>query len=57
MHIDDEVNAGIAKASAAFGPLRGSIWAEHTHLNQLDKMILMSTHNIHFHDKISLKYL
>ena len=26
MHIDDEVNARIAKASAAFGRLRGSIW-------------------------------
>ena len=26
MHIDDEVNAGIAKASAAFGRLCGSIW-------------------------------
>ena len=26
VHIDDEVNAGIAKASAAFGRLRGSIW-------------------------------
>ena len=26
VHIDDEVNARIAKASAAFGLLRGSIW-------------------------------
>ena len=26
LHIDDEVNARIAKASAAFGRLRGSIW-------------------------------
>ena len=26
VHIDDEVNARIAKASAAFGQLRGSIW-------------------------------
>ena len=26
VHIDDEVNAGIAKASAAFGRLRGSVW-------------------------------
>ena len=26
VHIDDEVNARIAKASAAFGRLRGSIW-------------------------------
>ena len=26
LHIDDEVNARIAKASAAFGQLRGSIW-------------------------------
>ena len=26
VHIDDEVNARIAKVSAAFGPLRGSIW-------------------------------
>ena len=26
MHIDDEVNARIAKASAAFGRLRGSVW-------------------------------
>ena len=26
MHIDDEVNARIVKASAAFGRLRGSIW-------------------------------
>ena len=26
MHIDDEVSARIAKASAAFGRLRGSIW-------------------------------
>ena len=26
MHINDEVNARIAKASAAFGRLRGSIW-------------------------------
>ena len=26
VHIDDEVNATIAKASAAFGRLRGSIW-------------------------------
>ena len=26
VHIDDEVNAMIAKASAAFGRLRGSIW-------------------------------
>ena len=26
MHIDDEVNARISKASAAFGRLRGSIW-------------------------------
>ena len=26
MHIDDEVNVRIAKASAAFGWLRGSIW-------------------------------
>ena len=26
MHIDDEVNTRIAKASAAFGRLRGSIW-------------------------------
>ena len=26
VHIDDEVNARIAKASAAFGWLRGSIW-------------------------------
>ena len=26
VHIDDEVNAKIAKASAAFGRLRGSIW-------------------------------
>ena len=25
-HTDDEVNARIAKASAAFGLLRGSIW-------------------------------
>ena len=25
-HIDDEVNARIAKASAAFGRLRGSVW-------------------------------
>ena len=26
VHIDDKVNARIAKASAAFGRLRGSIW-------------------------------
>ena len=26
MHIDDEVNASIAKASAAFGQLSGSVW-------------------------------
>ena len=26
VHIDDEVNARIAKASAVFGQLRGSIW-------------------------------
>ena len=26
VHIDDEANARIAKASAAFGRLRGSIW-------------------------------
>ena len=26
VHIDDEVNARIAKATAAFGRLRGSIW-------------------------------
>ena len=26
LHIDDEVNAGIAKASAVFGRLRASIW-------------------------------
>ena len=26
VHIDDEVNARVAKASAAFGRLRGSIW-------------------------------
>ena len=26
MHIDDEVNARIAKARAAFGRLRGSVW-------------------------------
>ena len=26
VHIDDEVNASIAQASAAFGRLRGSIW-------------------------------
>ena len=26
VHIDDEVNARIAKASAAFGQLRGSVW-------------------------------
>ena len=26
VYIDDEVNAKIAKASAAFGRLRGSIW-------------------------------
>ena len=26
LHIDDEVNVRIAKASAAFGQLRGSIW-------------------------------
>ena len=26
MYIDDEVNARIAKASAAFGRLRGSVW-------------------------------
>ena len=26
VHIDDEVNARIAKASAAFGRLRGNIW-------------------------------
>ena len=26
MHIDDEVNARVAKASAAFGRLRGSVW-------------------------------
>ena len=26
VHIDDEVNARIAQASAAFGRLRGSIW-------------------------------
>ena len=26
LHIDDEVNARIAKASAAFGRLRGSVW-------------------------------
>ena len=26
MHIDDEVNASIAKASAAFGQLCGSVW-------------------------------
>ena len=28
MHIDDEDNARIAKASAAFGRLRGSVWDE-----------------------------
>ena len=28
MHIDDEVIAKIAKASAAFGRLRGSVWIE-----------------------------
>ena len=28
VQIDDEVNARIAKASAAFGRLRGSIWTE-----------------------------
>ena len=27
VHIDGEVNARIAKASAAFGRLRGSIWS------------------------------
>ena len=26
VHIDDEVNARITKASAAFGRLRGSVW-------------------------------
>ena len=26
MHIDDEINARIAKASAAFGRLHGSVW-------------------------------
>ena len=26
VHIDDEVNARIAKANAAFGRLRGSVW-------------------------------
>ena len=26
VHIDDEINARIAKASAAFGRLRGSVW-------------------------------
>ena len=26
VHIDEEVNARIAKASAAFGRLRGSVW-------------------------------
>ena len=26
VHVDDEVNARIAKANAAFGRLRGSIW-------------------------------
>ena len=26
VHIDDEVNARIAEASAVFGRLRGSIW-------------------------------
>ena len=26
VHIDDDINARIAKASAAFGRLRGSIW-------------------------------
>ena len=26
MHIDDEVNARMAKASAAFGWLHGSVW-------------------------------
>ena len=26
VHIDDEVSASIAKASAAFGRLRGSVW-------------------------------
>ena len=26
LHIDDEVNARIAKASAAFGRLHGSVW-------------------------------
>ena len=26
VHIDNEVNARIAKASAAFGRLRGSVW-------------------------------
>ena len=26
VHIDDEVNARVAKASAAFGQLRGSVW-------------------------------
>ena len=28
VHINDEVNARIAKASTAFGRLRGSIWAQ-----------------------------
>ena len=28
VHIDDEVNARIAKASAAFGRLRGSVWIQ-----------------------------
>ena len=31
VHIDDEVNAGIAKASAAFGQLHGSIWERSVH--------------------------
>ena len=34
VHIDDEVNARIAKANAAFGRLRGSIWGRSGDLKQ-----------------------
>ena len=39
VHIDDEVNARIGKASAAFGRLRGSIWEVKSDLTQSWKYI------------------
>ena len=31
------------------------LYVECTHLNRLDEVVLMSTHNIQFHDKIRKK--